>query len=155
MFKKILICLFFVLCGATMYAEQPTVVIAPFDLIRVETNDGEALYQVFLSSIARRKKFRVIDRSALPKIKKLIDFQDSDWSNNEKVAQLGAALNANVVVTCKIMFVRSIYITTINMIDVNTTEIKASENNRSDSFDDLIANLSTMAINFAAKYDNI
>ena len=55
-----------------------------------------------------------------------MSFQTSDWSNTEKVAQLGKALNASQVVVGQLLKFREQIVATIKIIDVNTTTILAS-----------------------------
>ncbi len=55
-----------------------------------------------------------------------MDFQKSDWSDSEKIAQLGEVLNADTVVTCQLSNIREKYMIAIYMIDVKTTEIMSA-----------------------------
>ncbi|MBR2316485.1 MAG: hypothetical protein IKA37_00790, partial [Spirochaetales bacterium] len=82
---------------------KPTVVTLPFDAKSVEQSEAEVLWEVLTNEIAGTGKVTVVDRSKIDKIKKEHEFQNSDWSNNEKVAKLGNVLNANAVITGQLM----------------------------------------------------
>lgn len=128
------------LCLGAMFAQttpKPTVVVVPFDSKGIPEDEAEVLFEVFQSEFANLGKAKVVDRSSLDKIKKQQEFQTSDWSNTEKIAELGKALNASMVVTGQIMSFKSKLVTTIKIIDVNTTEIVSSVVEKTSSTDEL------------------
>ena len=105
---------------------KPTIVVIPFDAKNVEQNDANVLFEVFTNEIAGTGKFKVVDRTKVDFIKKQHEFQNSDWSNDEKVAKLGNALNANIVVTGQLMPFKDKIVVSFRMLDVNTMEIVTS-----------------------------
>lgn len=109
---------------------KPTVVTLPFDAKSVEQSEAEVLWEVLTNEIARTGKVTVVDRSKIDKIKKEHEFQNSDWSNNEKVAKLGNVLNANAVITGQLMLFKKDIVATFRMLDVNTMEIVSSATTR-------------------------
>ena len=109
---------------------KPTIVVIPFDAKNIEQNDANVLFEVFTNEIAGTGKFKVVDRSKIDKIKKEHEFQNSDWSNNEKVAKLGNVLNANAVITGQLMLFKKDIVATFRMLDVNTMEIVSSATTR-------------------------
>ena len=128
--KKNLI-LVILLCVASILTAQevkkkPTIVVIPFDAKNVEQNDADVLHEVFTNEIAGTGKFKVVDRSQIDAIKKQYEFQNSDWSNEEKVAELGNALNASIVVTGQLMPFKDKIVVSFRMLDVNTMEIVSS-----------------------------
>lgn len=106
--------------------QKPVAVIVPFDSSGVPQEEVDVLDRMFLSEFARTGKCTVVDRSSFDKIKAQQKFQLSDWSNNDKVAKLGKALNANVVVTGQIMKFRTDFMFITQILDVNSTEIISS-----------------------------
>lgn len=106
--------------------QKPVAVIVPFDSSGVPQEEVDVLDRMFLSEFARTGKCTVVDRSSFDKIRAQQKFQLSDWSNNDKVAKLGKALNANVVVTGQVMRFRSQVMFVTQILDVNTTEILSS-----------------------------
>ena len=105
---------------------KPTIVVIPFDAKNIEQNDANVLFEVFTNEIAGTGKFKVVDRTKVDFIKKQHEFQNSDWSNDEKVAKLGNALNANIVVTGQLMPFKDKIVVSFRMLDVNTMEIVTS-----------------------------
>ena len=112
---------------ATAQEQQKMVaVVVPFDSSGVPQEEVDVVYRMFLSEFVRTGKCIVVDRSKFDKIKAQQNFQLSDWSNNDKVAKLGKALNANVVVTGQIMKFRTNFMFITQILDVNSTEIISS-----------------------------
>ena len=145
--KKLTVILLVLLVVATaVFAqEKPTVVIVPFDTGGVDETEADVLFEVFTSEFAGLGKTRVVDRSSVDKIKAQHQFQNSDWSNSEKVARLGNALNASLVITGQLMDFRGTLVATFRMLDVNTMEIVATATERTSGTDDLFGKLGNMA----------
>ncbi len=130
------ICLLFVLVALTCTGsfaqgegEKPVVVIAPFESFgaRVSQKQADILTSVFMSEYANIGKANVVDRGSFDKIKKEIEFQGSDWSDVNKVAELGRALNANHVVIGQFSdFDSETLVVNIWIDDVNGANILAS-----------------------------
>ena len=106
--------------------QKPTVLILPFGAENVEQSVIETLFEVFTNELAGTGKAKVIDRSNVDKIKAQHNFQNSEWSNEDKVALLGKALNANMIISGQIISFGEKLIATFRMLDVNTTEIVSS-----------------------------
>ena len=102
---------------------KPTIVVIPFETRDVDANDAEALFDTFTNKIVDSGKFKVVDRSKVNEIKKQHEFQNSDWSNDEKVAKLGNALNASLVVVGKIQPFQKQMKAYFRILDINTMEI--------------------------------
>lgn len=117
-------------CSAAIAQEQEpqkmVAVVVPFDSSGVPQEEVDVVYRMFLSEFVRTGKCSVVDRGSFDKIKAQQNFQLSDWSNNDKVAKLGKALNANVVVTGQIMKFRDEFMFITQILDVNSTEIISS-----------------------------
>ena len=129
--RKLTLILAVLLCVANILTAQetkgkPTIVVIPFDAKNIEQSDANVLFEVFTNEIAGTGKFKVVDRTKVDFIKKQHEFQNSDWSNDEKVAKLGNALNANIVVTGQLMPFKDKIVVSFRMLDVNTMEIVTS-----------------------------
>ena len=131
--------------SVTFAQEKPTVVIVPFDVVCVDKNEANVLFEVFTSNFAGLGKTRVVDRNSFDKIKAQHSFQTSDWSNSDKIAQLGKALNANMVITGQLMSFKGTLVATFRMLDVNTVEIIATATERTSGTDELFGKLESMA----------
>lgn len=135
-----------VVATAVFGQEKPTVVIVPFDTVGVdETEELDVLFEVFTSEFAGLGETRVVDRNSFDKIKAQHSFQSSDWSNSDKIAQLGKALNANMVVTGQLMSFKGSLVATFRMLDVNTVEIVATATERTSGTGDLFVKLGNIA----------
>lgn len=144
--KLTVILLVLLVVATTMFAqEKPTVVIVPFDTVGVDENEANVLFEVFTSNFAGLGKTRVVDRNSFDKIKAQHSFQTSDWSNSDKIAQLGKALNANMVITGQLMSFKGTLVATFRMLDVNTVEIIATATERTSGTDELFGKLESMA----------
>jgi len=112
--KYIVSAVFAVLVSTALYAHaKPVVVVAPFDTKGVAQDEAEVITELFTAEYANTGSASVVDRNSFDKIKTQLSFQSSDWSNADKVAQLGKALNANHVVVGQLLKFRSQIITTI------------------------------------------
>ena len=125
----------FILCclSAALFSQQaakPKVVIVPFDAKGVPQDEADVVTELFISEYAATGKATVPDRNSFDKLAKEQSFQASSWSDSEKIAKLGKAINANQAVVGQIMKFREEIIVTIKVIDINTTEILSSKTER-------------------------
>ena len=121
---------FVMLVCMTMFAQEQKIVAAvvPFDSKGVPQEEVDVVYQMFMSEFVRTGKYSVVDKSNVDRIKSQQNFQLSDWSNNEKLAQLGKALNANVIVTGQAMKFRTQVMFIMQILDVSSAKIISSSN---------------------------
>lgn len=125
----------FILCclSVALFSQQsakPKVVIVPFDAKGVPQDEADVVTELFISEYAATGKATVPDRNSFDKLAKEQSFQASSWSDSEKIAKLGKAINANQAVVGQIMKFREEIIITIKVIDINTTEILSSKTER-------------------------
>lgn len=124
----LIIAAFSVVCS---FAEQKTVtVIVPFDSKGVASDEADIITEYFITEYAATGKATVVDRNSFEKIRAQQNFQNTDWSNAEKVAKLGESLNASQVIVGQLLKFREEIITAIKVVDVNTTEILAGKTER-------------------------
>lgn len=125
----------FILCclSVALFSQQsakPKVVIVPFDAKGVPQDEADVVTELFISEYAATGKATVPDRNSFDKLAKEQSFKASSWSDSEKIAKLGKAINANQAVVGQIMKFREEIIVTIKVIDINTTEILSSKTER-------------------------
>lgn len=155
--KKIILSLLFLFITFFSFAqatnEKPVIVITPVDLYDIDQKSGDLLFRRIQSEFVNTYKFSVVDRGALSKILAEKEFQDnSEWSSPEKIARLKEAFNAQYIVTSVIESFEGIVSVTINIIDVNTTQIIASENSNVNSVMELInGKIKTIVIRVSSK----
>lgn len=149
--KKLFIVLgmLLVVTSATFAQEKPTVVIVPFDSVGIDKEELNVLFEVFTSEFAGLGIARVVDRNSFDKIRAQHSFQDSDWSDSDKIAQLGKALNANMVVTGQLLLFKGKLIATFRMLDVNTVEIVATTTEQASDTNELFDKLKNIAKNLS------
>lgn len=132
--KKIIIALVAVVAfvGAVAQEQEQTqktvAVVVPFeaDSSGVPQEEVDVVYKMFLSEFVRTGKCAVVDRSNFDKTKTQLNFQPSDLSDNEKVAKLGKALNASIVVTGQIMKFRNELMFIVQAFDVDSAQVVSS-----------------------------
>jgi len=122
--------------GVAGAESKPVLVVATFDAKGVGADDVEFVMDVFTSNFANMGFASIVDRSSFDKIKKELSFQDSDWSDSNKVAELGRALNANQVATGQLTKRGANIFFTVKILDVNTTTIIASHLDKMKSIDE-------------------
>jgi len=79
--------------------QQPVVAVAPFDVISgVSETDAAMITDVFFVRLGNTKKVDLVNRTIVQRVIREHNFQLEDWSNKEKTAELGKALNADWIV---------------------------------------------------------
>lgn len=120
----------------------PVIVVPTFDTVGGVTSDEAAVTtELFISNLAGSGKIRIADRNSFNLIVQQMQFQTTDWSDNNRVAQLGRALNAEYIIRGQIMKMGNTIFITASMIDVNTTSIIVSAREQMNSFDELFVKL--------------
>lgn len=150
--KHILLIMFLILISMTVFAQsKPVVVVAPFDAKGVDKDEVEVVTELFTAEYANTGVASVVDRNSFDKIKDQLKFQSSDWSNANKVAQLGKALNANHVVVGQLFKFRTQIAVTIKIIDVNTTTILGSYVEKLTNIEELLDKLPDICTELSEK----
>jgi hypothetical protein len=87
-----------------------------------------------ISGFLENKKInRVVDTGQIDRILKQHNFETSDWSDPDKVAEIGKALNTNTIALATVYFIpkngfggKDKYTVTLSLLNVNTMEIVAA-----------------------------
>lgn len=109
-----------------VFAQTNTIAVVPFDYKGVSGDDAETLTELFTSEYAAATNVTVVDRVNFDKIKEQMKSELTDWSNNEKIVQIGKALNANLVLCGQVRTLGNKVILNVRVINVNTTAIVSS-----------------------------
>jgi TolB-like protein len=127
------------LCGVC-YAQQTVVAIAPFEAKSgISVSDAALITEIFSKRLAAVWAGRVVTREDVD-FEKVIgehQFQMSDWSDENKTASLGQALNADWVVRGAIQTLNKRIIVTSTILDIKTLQIMGGTDMRLDSIDDI------------------
>ena len=124
--KLLILILMFVMATSAIFAQKNTVAVVPFDHKGVSADDAETLTELFTSEYAAATNVTVVDRVNFDKIVAQMKFELTDWSNNEKVAELGKALNANLVLCGQVRTLGNKITLNVRVINVNSTAIVSS-----------------------------
>ena len=152
--KKIGLVVFFscfIFAKVASQAGNPVVVIAPFEAQGVSAEEANVITEMFTSEYATTGLASVVDRNSFDKIKRELSFQASDWSNSNKVAELGRALNASQVIVGTITSFRGQVIVSIKVIDINSTTILASHAEKLQKIDSIIDRIPKICKTLASK----
>jgi len=109
---------------AALFAQQLTVAVSTFEPRGGVTNDdANAITELFVSELVSNRTVRVVDRSSFDKIIAEMQFQATDWTDSNKVARLGEALNANSIIRGTVMSLAGQTAVTTYILNINTAEI--------------------------------
>jgi TolB-like protein len=133
-------------CGAAVFAQQLTVAVSPFDVRSGFTNDeAEVIYELFTTDLVSTGKVTVVDRNSFDKVMAEMNFQDTDWSDSDKVARLGKALNAKSIIRGQLMKLGDQMVITVNIIDIKTALILSSARAQFKEINDIFSRMTTLA----------
>lgn len=147
--KKLCVFVLMLLVVASAVFAQKSIAVSTFDITggAVSSEEAEAITELFISELVATGKVNVVDRANFDKVIEEMKFQSSDWSNSEKTAALGNAVNANMVVRGQIIKFGSKMYLSSTIIDVKTANVLSSAREQFNSLDDIFGLLT----NFATK----
>jgi TolB-like protein len=119
--KKALFCIFTLFACVGLFAQQPVVAVAPFDAISgISTTDANMITRVFFIRLGNTDKVSLVDRNVVDRILREHSFQAGDWSNQQKTAELGKALNSNWIVRGELEKFGTNILVTVQFYDIQT-----------------------------------
>ena len=148
--KKALFCLFVLFACMGIFAQnQHTVVVTPFDLVGngISREEVDVIYELFITELSNISGIRVVDRNSFDIITAQMQFQISDWSDNNKIAEFGKALNANAIIRGQCMTLGGRIVISARIIDVNTTESLSGAPLQLNSLDEIFEKLTDFVAN--------
>jgi TolB-like protein len=111
----------------SLWAQQLTVAVSAFDAKGgLSKDEAESVTELFIGELVKNRTVKVVDRNNFDKILSEMKFQESDWADSKKVAQLGKAINANGIIRGTIMSIGGQTVITATLLDINTAEILSS-----------------------------
>jgi len=124
--KKFLCAALFSFIVTLAFAQQkPVVAVAPFDAISgITPADANIITRVFYNRLGNTNVITLVDRSVVERVIREHQFQLGDWSNKQKTAELGEALNADWIVRGEIERFGSSIIVTVSFYDIRTFQFK-------------------------------
>jgi TolB-like protein len=128
--KKIIVCfiLFFSVSIIFGQTNVPAVVVSTFSTRgqSVTADDAESITELFIAELAKQSGVRVVDRTSIARVIAEMKFQTGDWSDPQKTARLGAALNAEFLVRGQINQLGQQISVAITALDIKTLEVISS-----------------------------
>lgn len=121
-----------------IFSQNNIVTIVPFVGQGISQGDADTFTEMFISEYARVTKSDIADRSNFDGILAQHKFQLSEWSNDDKVAKLGKAMNAEKIICGRLSAFGYSITFTARILDVNSTKVLNSINWKGESFDDLL-----------------
>jgi TolB-like protein len=104
-----------------VYAQQPIVAVAPFEAISgISATDANMITRVFFIRLGNTGKVSLVDRGVVERVLQEHQFQAGDWSNTQKTAELGTALNAEWIVRGEMEKFGSNILVTVQFYDIRT-----------------------------------
>lgn len=142
----------FAVLVASAYLFADTVTIVPFAYQGISQGDAETFTEMFVSEYAGVTHDDVADRSNFDGIAEQHKFQLTDWSNNDKIAKLGKAMNAKKIICGRISVFGSAVTFTGRVLDVNSTKVLNSINWKGYSLESLLFDITNIAKELAGTY---
>jgi len=119
--KKIICFLFAFYTFIDVFAQQPVVAIAPFDAISgISATDANMINRVFFIRLGNTNKVSLVDRNVVERVIQEHKFQAGDWSNTQKTAELGKALNTDWIVRGELEKFGTNILVTVQFYDIQT-----------------------------------
>jgi TolB-like protein len=98
--------------------------VATFDVMGgITTGEAQVVTELFMAELVSKGSVNVVDRVNFDKIIAEQKFQTGDWSNPQKTAALGQALNAGYVIRGQLMKMGAVIYWTATMIDIKTAQV--------------------------------
>jgi formylglycine-generating enzyme required for sulfatase activity len=121
-YKKGLVAVLFAATFAgTIYGQQPVVAVTPFDAISgISSTEANMITRVFFIRLGNTNKVSLVDRSVVERVLREHAFQAGDWSNQQKTAELGTALNADWIVRGEMEKFGANILVTVQFYDIRT-----------------------------------
>lgn len=140
------------LCAQTA-DKKPTVVIAPFEAKSsgLGQDDCDIVTESFESEYARTGSALVVNRNTFKKIQAEQAFQNSDWSNSDKTAKLGEALNAQQLIFGSQRIYNDILFVIVQVQDIKTLAVLASVHIRVKNIMEVLEKIPDICKNIAAQ----
>jgi len=119
--KRIFFCIFTMFTCMGLFAQQPVVAVAPFSAISgISATDANMITRVFFIRLGNTNKVSLVDRGVVERVLQEHKFQAGDWSNQQKTAELGKALNTDWIVRGELEKFGTNILVTVQFYDIQT-----------------------------------
>jgi TolB-like protein len=108
-------------CTSVFAQQRPVVAVAPFDAISgISATDANMITRVFFIRLGNTNAVSLVDRGVVERVLQEHRFQAGDWSNTQKTAELGSALNADWIVQGELEKFGTNILVTVRFYDIRT-----------------------------------
>jgi TolB-like protein len=119
--KRTLLAITLLLLGAFAFSQQPVVAVAPFNVISgVSAADANVITRVFFIRLGNTRQVQLRDNSVVEQVLREHNFQTGDWSNRQKSAEVGKALNADWIVRGELESFGNNILVSVQFYDIKT-----------------------------------
>ena len=128
--KTILTCILALFATVWVFAQQqlPVVAVAPFDAISgLTAAEANMISRAFHIRLGNTHRVILVDREIVDRVMREHSFQAGDWSNQQKTAALGDALNANWIVRGNFERFGSNILFTVSFYDIATFQFRGGD----------------------------
>jgi len=124
--KKFVCSLMVMFACVGIFAQQPVVAVAPFDVISnaVTAEQANMITDVFFVRLGNTRAVNLVNRNIVERVIREHRFQVEDWSNENKTAELARALNADWIVQGNIRITDNLLLIIVQFYDIRTFEYK-------------------------------
>jgi TolB-like protein len=113
--------------SAVLFAQQLTVAVSTFEARGgLSKGDADAITDLFISALVSDGTVKVVNRSSFDTIIAEMKFQASDWTDSDRVIQLGKALKATSIIQGSVMTLAGQSAVTTTILDLNTAQMISS-----------------------------
>lgn len=126
--KNILLTVFILLVSTGLVSQERSMAVMTFNVVgnAVTADELENFMEIYILTLASYGKMKITDRIKFNKIMKEMNFEFSDLSDSSKTANLGKAINANLISSGKIMKLGGDFTVFVSVVDTMTAETIAS-----------------------------
>jgi TolB-like protein len=147
--------LVFMAFGYSIYAQQLTVAVSPFEARSgMSKDDAETVTELFIAQLVADRTIRVVDRNNFDKIIAEMRFQSSDWADSNRVAELGRATGANSIIRGTVATLAGQTVITATILDINTAQILSSSTLRMANMREIFDKLPTFVNDIVTNLPN-
>ncbi|MFC1523043.1 CsgG/HfaB family protein [Elusimicrobiota bacterium] len=131
--------------------ERSRIAVTDFDSLTEQVSKLEvvAISGFLRSALVETNIFRVINRQDMNKLLSEMRIQQSGYASSAGAAQAGKVLNAQKVIVGSVSTLGEVYYININMVNVETHEIKFAKSIAAHSVDDLQSAMNKLAVEIA------
>jgi len=138
----VLVSALLLIASVNLWAQQLTVAVSTFEgRGGLSKDEADAITELFISALVSDGTVKVVDRKSFDTIMAEMKFQASDWTDSDKVAKLGKALNANSIIQGSVMTLAGQSAITTTILDLNTAQIISSSTLRMNSLNEVFDKL--------------